>query len=128
MLKMRLLDTRAQGFEQSLQALLRVNVENDTGAEETVTGIIAAVRKSGDRALLEYTAKFDQVNAASVRELELSPQRLQQALKAIDIKSRSALETAATRIRVYAEKQKPESWSFRDEYGNLLGQKVQPLD
>jgi histidinol dehydrogenase len=128
MIRMRLLDTRVQGFEQSLQALLRVNVDNDTSAEDTVKDIIAAIRKNGDRSLLEYTARFDQVTAVSAGELELPPQRLRQALNAIDGKSRSALETAAARIRAYAEKQKPESWSFRDEYGNLLGQKVQPLD
>jgi histidinol dehydrogenase len=128
MSKMRLLNTRDQGFEQSLQTLLRVNAVSDTSVEETVKGIIASIRKNGDRSLLEYTAKFDQVNAASVGELELAPQRLQQALNALDGKSRTALEVAAARIQAYAEKQKPESWSFRDEYGNLLGQKVQPLD
>jgi histidinol dehydrogenase len=128
MSEIRLLDTQTGDFEQSLQALLRVNAEVDGNVEETVKKIIAAVRRDGDRKLLEYTAQFDQVKAATVKELELSPQRLQQALNAIDSKSRAALETAAARIRAYAEKQKPESWSFRDEYGNLLGQKVQPLD
>lgn len=123
-----LLDTRARGFEKALRALLRANDTTDAAVVRAVTKIIAAVREKGDAAVLQYTARFDRLKARSVKGLELPQQRLRQALQRIDDKSRAALETAAARIRAYAEKQKLEPWSFRDEYGNLLGQKVRPLD
>lgn len=126
--KLRLLDTQAKGFEKALRALLRMDDAADAAIARTVSRIIAAVREKGDAAVLQYTARFDRLKARSVAELELSPERLRQALQTIDPQSRAALETAAARIRAYAEKQKLESWSFRDEHGNLLGQKVQPLD
>lgn len=124
----RLLDTQARGFEKVLRALLRANDTTDAVVVRAVTKIIAGVREKGDAAVLQYTARFDRLKARSIRELELPPQRLRQALQKIDDQSRTALEAAAARIRAYAEKQKLESWSFRDEYGNLLGQKVRPLD
>lgn len=124
----RLLDTQARGFEKVLRALLRANDTTDAVVVRAVAKIIAGVREKGDAAVLQYTARFDRLKARSIRELELPPQRLRQALQKIDDQSRTALEAAAARIRAYAEKQKLESWSFRDEYGNLLGQKVRPLD
>lgn len=124
----RLLDTQARGFEKALRTLLRADAVSDAAVVRAVTKIIAAVREKGDTAVLQYTARFDRLKARSVKELELPQERLQRALRKIDAQSRAALETAATRIRTYAEKQKLESWSFRDGYGNLLGQKVQPLD
>jgi histidinol dehydrogenase len=124
----KLLDTRARGFEKAWVALLRMDTASDTTVVRTVTKIIAAVREKGDAAVLQYTARFDHLKAGSVAQLELAPERLQQALQKLDTPSRVALETAAVRIRHYAEKQKLESWSFKDEYGNRLGQKVQPLD
>jgi histidinol dehydrogenase len=124
----RLLDTRARGFEKALRALLRANDTTDPAVVRAVTKIITAVREKGDAAVLQYTARFDRLQARSVKALELTQRRLQQALQRIDDQSRAALAAAAARIRVYAEKQKLESWSFKDEYGNLLGQKVQPLD
>jgi histidinol dehydrogenase len=128
MAEIRSLDTQARDFDESLNAVLAWDGAADAAVLTTVTDIIAAVRSRGDAALLEYTARFDRVRAKTVAELELPQARLQQALAGLDSKARAALQAAAARIRQYAEKQKLESWSFRDEFGNQLGQTVRPLD
>jgi len=89
------------------------------------------VQQRGDAAVLEYTARFDGLNAAAMGELELTQAELKAAFDTIPAAQRSALEAAARRVRSYHEAQKKasgESWSYRDEDGTLLGQKVTPLD
>ncbi len=93
--------------------------------------ILADVQQRGDAAVLEYTARFDGLSAASMAGLELTQADFKAAFDAIPAAQREALQAAAARVRKYHEAQKKasgESWSYRDEDGTLLGQKVTPLD
>lgn len=93
--------------------------------------ILADVQQRGDAAVLEYTARFDGLDASSMGQLELTQAELKAAFDAIPAAQRNALEAAARRVRSYHEAQRKasgESWSYRDEDGTLLGQKVTPLD
>jgi len=94
-----------------------------TEAEAVVRPILEAVRKRGDRALLEYARKFDHLDRKSVRvpESELSAAPLSDEF-------RTAVSTAAANIRVYAERQMPKAWSAQIRPGIQLGQIVRPLD
>jgi len=89
------------------------------------------VQQRGDAAVLEYTARWDRVQAANVQALELSQTELKAAFDSIPAAQRDALQAAAARVRSYHEAQKKasgESWTYRDADGTLLGQKVTPLD
>ena len=101
-------------------------------ADETVTAVVrdilARVRTEGDAALLDYTHRFDRLDAACAADLEIPAERLRQALATIPAERRAALETAAGRIRAYAERQKLASWTFTEADGSVLGQQVTPLD
>jgi histidinol dehydrogenase len=105
--------------------------ETDAGVEEAVERILADVKRRGDAAVLEYTNRFDRLEAKSLKELELGRKEFKAAFDALPAEQRRALEAAAARIRKYHEAQKKaggESWAYRDEDGTLLGQKVTPLD
>jgi len=89
------------------------------------------VQQRGDAAVLEYTQRFDGMQASTMAELELTQAELKTAFEAIPAAQRDALQAAAQRVRSYHEAQKKacgESWSYRDLDGTLLGQKVTPLD
>lgn len=122
------LDANQSDFAQRLDALLAWESVSDHRVLNAVTDIVNDVRKRGDAALLEYTQKFDRVNAQSAAELVIPPSRLQQALATIPADQRNALETAAQRVRVYHQHQKQESWQFTEADGTVLGQKITPLD
>ncbi|WP_119354672.1 histidinol dehydrogenase [Azohydromonas sediminis] len=127
----RRLTTAAFEFEQDFQRLLHWSAETDREIETRVAQILADVRARGDAAVLEYTARFDGVQAASVAALEIPQAELQAALAALAPARRAALEDAARRVRDYHERQRDaccRSWSYRDADGTLLGQKVTPLD
>jgi len=124
---MQRLDTRAADFDTRLEALTHWQEQLDQSVTETVTAIIADVASRGDAALLEYTARFDRLQAATVAELEVSHQRQAAALETIDAQHREALEYAAERVRSYHQHQYQQSWQYRDDSGNLLGQQITPL-
>ena len=130
-LALRRLCTAEPGFEADFQRVLHWSAETDAAIEERVAAIVQDVRVRGDAAVLEYTARFDGLAATSVAALELGRDELQAALLRITPTQRQALQAAADRVRSYHERQLQacgRSWSYRDEDGTLLGQKVTPLD
>lgn len=115
-------------FEQALSDLIHRGEEDVVvQVEASVKEILSEVRESGDDALLKYTERFDGVRLAR-SEIALPNERLEQALGSLDPETREALQLAHKRIREFHARQVPSSWEIRDEAGNLLGQKITPLD
>ena len=115
-------------FARHLDHLLSWESVSDDAVNQRVLEIIANVRSRGDAALVEYSQRFDQVEATSMADLILPRERLELALQRITPEQRQALETAAARVRSYHEKQRQDSWSYTEADGTVLGQKVTPLD
>lgn len=125
------LSTVSTAFDAEFKARLHWSADTDAAIEQRVADILADVQQRGDPAVLEYTARFDGLDVSSMDQLELTQAELKAAFDAIPTAQRDALEAAARRVRSYHEAQKKasgESWSYRDEDGTLLGQKVTPLD
>ena len=127
----RRLATTSSNFEAEFQRVLRGSAAADAAIEARVAEIIADVRARGDAALLELTARFDGVQAASVAELEIGSAELRAAFDAITPAQRTALQAAADRVRDFHQRQldaSSRSWQYLDRDGTRLGQKVTPLD
>jgi histidinol dehydrogenase len=124
----RRLSTSDAGFLATLDALLHFDHSIDDAIELTVIEILKRVRAEGDVAVLDYTRRFDKLDAGTMAELELPRSELRQALDRLPSAQRAALEAAAQRVTSYHERQKLESWSFTEADGTRLGQKVTPLD
>ena len=125
------LSTVSSTFEQDFSQRLHWSMEQDAAIEERVAAILADVQQRGDAAVLEYTARFDGLNAPDLAALELTQAELQAAFDSLPDVQKNALTEAAARVRSYHEAQKQatgQSWSYRDADGTLLGQKVTPLD
>ena len=128
MLNVLTLDSRAADFRQALAARLALDAGQDASIENAVTEILQRVRLEGDAAVLEFTRRFDRLQATSMAELELPVSRLQQALDGLAPERRDALEQAAQRIRIYHERQLMTSWQYVEPDGTMLGQQVTALD
>ena len=115
-------------FPQRFETLLSTGAENDPEVETAVRGIIAAVRRDGESAVLEYTRRFDAVAAGALSDLRVSADALDKAWDDIAAGERAALTEAAARIRDYHERQRQDSWQYLDEDGTVLGQRITPLD
>lgn len=125
---MRRLSTQDQNFKQVFAELLAFETVNDLNLVQTVDQIIADVRQHGDDHVLKLTQQFDRHPAHQFSDLELSQQQLKTAFDNLSPEIRDALELAAKRIRAFHEAQKQDSWTYIDDLGNTLGQKVTPLD
>jgi histidinol dehydrogenase len=126
-----ILSTVSAEFEAQFKAKLHWSADTDAAIEQRVGDILADVQKRGDAAVLDYTAKFDGLAVSSMAELELTQADFKAAFDSLPAAQRDALQAATRRVRSYHEAQKRangESWSYRDEDGSLLGQKVTPLD
>ena len=122
------LDFHDEDFRHQLDQLLAWESVSDDKVQRTVKEIITAIRRVGDKALVDYTCRFDRFSATSMKDLTVSEEQLQTALNAIPDDQRNALETAAARIRSYHERQLQESWTYKEHSGTRLGQKIQPMD
>jgi histidinol dehydrogenase len=125
------LSTTQADFETLFQQRLHWSADTDAAIEKRVADILADVKVRGDAAVLEYTARFDGLQADSMLALELTQAELKAAFDGLPQVQQQALQDAAARVRSYHEAQKKasgESWHYRDADGTLLGQKVTPLD
>ncbi|MFT6429249.1 MAG: histidinol dehydrogenase [Halopseudomonas sp.] len=127
-LKIARLDASQSDFSQHLDVLLAWEGVSNKSVNHRVEEIIAAVRERGDAALIEYTARFDGLDVASMADLTIDRARLELALERITPEQRAALELAAERVKVYHEHQVQPSWRYTEPDGTILGQQITPLD
>ncbi len=114
------LDACDAGFAAAFAALVANRRESDADVSADVAAIIAAVRARGDAAVAELTAKFDRVDLA-VQGWRIPASALDAALDGLDPELRSALDMAATRIRAFHERQKPQGNDATDAQGVRTG-------
>lgn len=122
------LSSEQKDFQSQLRTLLSWEGMSDTTVVTTVNEIIESVKSNGDSALLDYSIKFDSLNASSMKDLVISPDTLTEAYENLPNQEKNAIQIAAERIRSYHQKQVQETWTYEDEDGTLLGQKITPID
>ncbi|ABQ28201.1 histidinol dehydrogenase [Geotalea uraniireducens] len=125
---MQFLDIHDNNFEANFAAILARGEETGKEVEQVVLDIIAAVRKEGDAALLDYTRRFDRLEADTVADLEVTEAEFNEAFVRVADADISALKLAVERVARFHEKQKQETWLSTDESDVLLGQMVTPLE
>ena len=126
-MKVRRLDARSADFDAQFATLVATDSAIDREIERVAGAIVDDVKRRGDPALLEYTNRFDRINAATVAELEVAAHEMRSALDSLAGEQRSALETAAQRIRRFHDRQVATSWSYTEGDGTELGQRVDAL-
>lgn len=128
MLTLRRLSTATSDFQEQLSALLAFETAQNPDVDRIVADIIDDVRHRGDAALVEYSQRFDKVEADSMAGLTIDQASLKAAYDSLTDDLRAALTAAANRVRAYHEKQKQGDWHYTEADGTLLGQKITPLD
>ena len=127
-MKIKTLKLADSNFYQSLENAISFDEEDNSQIQQTVKDIVQAVKVNGDQALLEFTKKFDKVDLDNPSDLELPSSILKEAYDSLDTSTQNALNESAQRIKIYHEKQVQDSWSYKEEDGTVLGQKITALD
>lgn len=125
---MQFLDIQDKDFDARFAAILARGEETGREVEEVVKGIIADVRTRGDEALLDYTLRFDRLEAEAVAALEVTEDEFNGAFARVKDEDIAALKLAVERVARFHEKQKQETWLSTGEDDILLGQMVTPLE
>jgi histidinol dehydrogenase len=126
--ELRRLSTTQADFRVQLTRLTAYEEETNEAIEQAVAAILRDVKARGDAAVLEYTNRFDKLNAHSVAQLEVPRDAMRTALDHISKEERAALEKAADRIRTFHLRQKQGDWTYFEPDGTVLGQRIVPLD
>lgn len=122
------LSTLSADFTSQLDKLLAWDSVSNVDVEPIVANIIEDIRRRGDKALVEYTNKFDRRDISTTQQLEISHDLMLAATKKIEPAILDALKSAADRVKAYHEHQKQDSWQYKESDGTILGQQMKPLD
>jgi histidinol dehydrogenase len=125
-MKVRVLKSCTAEHKRFMQTLAERRAGSGASVDSAVAAIIDDVRKRGDRALVDLTAKFDRVKLQPAA-IKVAASELRSALNHLPVSDREALELAAERIREFHRRTMEESFVYRDRIGMRLGQIVRPL-
>ena len=115
------LSTSASDFSARFDTLLAGKREASADVDAVVRDIIEDVKARGDAALLEYTKRFDRLDATSMAELAVTPREIEDALARIDARTLEALTLARDRIAAHHSRQMPGDDRYTDPIGVELG-------
>ncbi|HLK86016.1 MAG TPA: histidinol dehydrogenase [Candidatus Binataceae bacterium] len=121
-----ILNSQSAAFRRFLAAMLGRRGNDGANVDAAVARIIAAVRRRGDRALVEFGARFDHMRLQA-KDLRVTRAQMEAARRALAPADRRALELAARRIRDFHRRTLSRSFAYRDGLGMRLGQTVRPL-
>ena len=122
------LSSQQKDFNIELSSLLSWESVSNKDVANTVEEIINTIRSKGDKALIDYSIKFDSVKAKSMTDLMISQEELEKSFNDLNTEQKNAITIAAERIKEYHIKQNQQTWSYTENDGTFLGQKITPLD
>nr|WP_300833461.1 histidinol dehydrogenase [uncultured Acetatifactor sp.] len=123
---MRTIKLTAETKANLLGNLLKRSPNNYSEYESTVNGILEDVRKDGDRALFDYTLKFDRF-PLSADNIKVTREEIDAAYGLMDDGLTDVIRRSADNIRAFHEKQLRNSWFEPKGDGTILGMKLTPI-
>ena len=125
---MRVIFSTSASFDFDLTRLTEIDTSTAASVSEAVSGILSRIKLEGDSALLDITNSLEENAFSEINDLQVCNRDMEQAWERLGNNDRKALQIAANRITDFHQKQCQSSWSFRDDSGNLLGQRISPID
>lgn len=124
---MRIVKLTSETKKNLLDDLLKRSPNNYTEYADTVQEIVDNVKENGNKAIFEYTKKFDKADITE-ENIKVTKEEIEEAYKQVDEDLLEVIRKALVNIRTYHEKQKQYSWFDTTEDGTMLGQKVTAMN
>lgn len=122
---MEIIEINGVNYKGKVDELLSRGENDFSKIDKIVYEILDNVKRNGDKALFEYTSKFDNV---ILKELRVSENEIDEAVQIVGEKFIDILKEARENIESYHKKQLQDSWITNDKDGIILGQLIRPLD
>ena len=123
---MRIVELNEDSIKDILANLIKRSPAQFTEQEQAVNDILQNIRENKDKALFEYTEKFDGVKLDG-NSVKVTYEEIEEAYEKVDDELLRVIRRAMANIRSYHELQKQNSWIETKPDGTVLGQKVTPL-
>ena len=116
-----------ESIQEITSTLLKRSPSQYTRYEDTVNEILKNIRENSDKALFEYTEKFDGY-AMTPENIKVTRQEIEEAYTKLDPEYIDVIRKAASNIRAFHEKQLRNSWFDTKPDGSLLGMKITAIE
>jgi histidinol dehydrogenase len=123
----RLLQSDDPLFAKQFEAMVLLRRDQPADVQDAVRQIVAEVKRRGDAALYEFTARFDRVDLRD-SGLRVLPAELEAAYERLAPELKQALTIARDRIEAHHRRQRPSDDRYRDDLGVELGSRWTALD
>jgi histidinol dehydrogenase len=124
----KIFNEKDKSFQDEFNELLNRGKMDIDSVSATVKNLLDEIKMDGNLALKSHISKFDSWKPIEDKELEVSIESMESAYNSLDKKVKDALHLAYNRIESYHQKLMPKSWLDFEKNGNILGQKVTPVD
>ena len=124
---MRIVELNEETRNNLLEKLLKRSPNSYGQFEQTVNDIIANVRENGDKALFDYTLKFDKCEITK-ENIKVTRREIEEAYEKVDPELVRVMKSSAKNITKFHEKQLHNSWIVPEANGTILGQKITPIE
>ena len=125
---MKIINSTNSSFKSEFNEILNRGKMDIDSVSSTVLDLLNEIKQHKNSAIKSQIARFDGWEPKEDSDLEVSPEDMKRAYENLDSNLRDALKLAYDRIKAYHEKLMPKTWTYKEENGNILGQKVTPVD
>ena len=125
---MKIIETTNSSFKEEFSELLNRGKMDIDSVSQIVQNLLNEIKKDGNSALKSQIARFDRWEPKEDSELKVSKDDMKEAYDNLDEEVKKALHLAYDRIKAYHEKLMPKTWTYKEDNGNILGQKVTAVD
>ena len=125
---MKIVKSNSSSFKGEFAELLKRGKMDIENVSQIVTGLLKEIQNNGNSALKSQIARFDRWEPKESSELQVDVAEMEQAYNSIDNNLKKALHLSYDRIKAYHKKLMPKTWTYTEESGTILGQKVTPVD
>ena len=121
-----ILNTSNSSFQKDFAKVLNSSRQQSEINKAIVFKIINNIKKNGDKALIHYSKKFDNI-FLNKKNIQISNKEINSIIKKLDSKIKKAIDLSFVRIKDFHKKQINNTFRFRDNFGNELGYKYTPI-
>lgn len=123
-----LLNKKDSNFNTEFKKILKRGAMDIANVENRVKELLLAIKTQGDKAVIAQVTQFDNWNPTDFSDLKITQEQTQKAYENLESSLKDSLQLAFNRIYAFHAKQKPKTWLDFEENGNILGQKVTPME
>lgn len=124
---MRIINLNEDSKNTLLEQLIKRSPQSYGQYEQTVNEIIENVKANRDKALFDYTMKFDQCTITA-ETIQVTREEIEEAYTKVNPDLVEVMKKSAANIKKFHQKQLHNSWIAPEEDGTILGQKILPIE